>query len=454
MIFFIMVMVILVFVVLWNFDLHKILHVKNVTQNAGDSAALVAARWQGLTLNLIGDLNIMHAAALTAGDAETVSAITNIQARLCYVGPMIAFEASQQAAKNNGIFVNESFTQFLDGHADDVRNDYPTETGPDGEMLFPEPYPNCWEEYADMLQLIADEGVAAGPDNAHFYGDYTGGHVLLTPGFYDAVAGESWCWFYNYEPTLLEDYEDFFPCWWPALPVIPRQHYMNSEIFGLGLTKQETTLAALTDYDTISDIATDRAIGDHISPDIMMSNSVWYCYSSYNWSSWSAMDEPFPVTGEVKPEYDYTGADAAVRIEADSTRLTPGAGGSEITDTIVWTAAAKPFGYLNKEDRPDAYRLVLPAFRSVRLIPVDASSAPAGGGYNLSWREHIEEHLPVYMEGGPKEVSSSCRYCRQLKTWESSSFRKRGVDWLEEYSYKCIAVGGGSQHGGGTQRGH
>ena len=43
MVFLIVVLVILVFVVLWNFDLHKILYVKGITQNAGDSAALAAA---------------------------------------------------------------------------------------------------------------------------------------------------------------------------------------------------------------------------------------------------------------------------------------------------------------------------------------------------------------------------------------------------------------------------
>ena len=57
-IFLMMVLVILFFVVLWNFDLHKYLHVKTVSQNGGDAAALAAGRWQGITLNLIGDLNI------------------------------------------------------------------------------------------------------------------------------------------------------------------------------------------------------------------------------------------------------------------------------------------------------------------------------------------------------------------------------------------------------------
>jgi len=274
MIFLIMVLVILVFIVLWNFDLHKILHVKSITQNAGDAAALVAARWQGITLNLIGDLNIMQALALGSGATETASSITNIQARLCYVGPMIALMAAQQAAKNNGIYPNDGFTERLLEHARMVRYDYPSRTGPDGEMLFPEPYPGCWEEYADMLELIANDGVAAGPDNARYYGDYVGGHYLLMIDFYEAIAGRNWCWFWHhndeYEPQLLdldsdgEAYANFHD--WPDLPEIPHMEPVNSEIFGLGLSKITTTLSSLTDFDTISSAAVAVFFLNRLSP--------------------------------------------------------------------------------------------------------------------------------------------------------------------------------------------
>ena len=50
MVFFLIVLVILVFVVMWNFDLHKILFAKYVTQNAGDSVRLA----EGL-MNLSGN---------------------------------------------------------------------------------------------------------------------------------------------------------------------------------------------------------------------------------------------------------------------------------------------------------------------------------------------------------------------------------------------------------------
>ena len=137
MIFAIMVLMILALVALWNFDLHKTIYVKLLSQNAGDSASLAAARWQGISLNLIGDLNILKAAALSQGDSQTASTIDGLQARLCFVGPMVGMEAAQQAAKNNGVFNSGRFTRRVQEHASEVRTFYPSAVNPQGGMLFP-----------------------------------------------------------------------------------------------------------------------------------------------------------------------------------------------------------------------------------------------------------------------------------------------------------------------------
>jgi len=456
MIFFIMILVILVFVVLWNFDLHKLLYVKSVSQNAGDASSLMGARWQGLSLNLVGDLNIMQAIALSSGDTNTVEAIGNIQARLCFVGPMVGFHAAQQAAKNNGIFVNEAFSDYMHGHADVVRNDY-TAIGPDGNMLFPEPYPGAWSEYADILDFVASEGIAAGPDNMILYTDAFGAHPLHRIGFYEAIAGQNWCWFFNNEPSLLEDYENFFPCWWPPLPAPPVAMQMNSEIFSLGLTRHFATLSSFTtNIAELNLLAGEREFSDSIGTNAMEMEAAWYCYDSDRWTNWTIMSDAqyhaFPLAGELKEEYDYVGADAVVRVEATTGRLTPGARGASVSNTIIWTSAAKPFGHLGGTRRPDHYGIVLPSFRDVRLIPIDASSAPSGGGYNMAWREHIEDHLDDYMDNGP--LLNGCWYCQQLNTWENKIFRLTGVAWLDANSDLCNVSGPGSGPGGGTRRGH
>jgi hypothetical protein len=168
------------------------------------------------------------------------------------------------------------------------------------------------------------------------------------------------------------------------------------------------------------------------------------------------MDVPdFPLTGTLREQYDYTGADAAVRVEARTERLTPGAGGASVTNKVTWTAASKPFGTLEDEQPPHRLGLVLPAFHEVRLFPVDASSAPSGGGYNIEWRRHIELHLPQYMVEGP-DPGSSCWFCQQLVTWEDPMFRQEGVTWLATNSYRCTIHGGGGgpHHGGGSVHAH
>jgi hypothetical protein len=455
-IFAILALVILVFVALWNFDLHKIIAVKAVSQNAGDSAALAAARWQGLTLNIIGDLNILQAAALMRGEPETAATIADLQARLCYVGPMIGLMAAQQAAKNNGVYVNSDFTDLVRNHALTVRTFYPLATGPSGQPLFPEPYPNAWFEYAGMIDAIAANGIAAGPDNARFYTDYGGDHILLDPDFYDAIAGQSWCWFYLNHPGLLASYTRYTD-WPPLPPTYTLAQPINSEFFSLDLVRLDVT-DDLAVFDVMDALRIERGLGSTlITTNLAGVSAAWYAYAADRWTAWHAIsptnDPAFPVAGTVRPQYNYAGADAAIRIQNTVPRRSPGSPSS----TLLWSAAAKPFGSLGSEpQRPDAAGLVLPAFREVRLIPVDASSAPAAGAFNIAWRIHIEQHLPGYVQSGihASSVDRSCGYCRQLITWEDSSFRSRGRSWLASNSNTCHVAGGPGSPGGGTRRGH
>ncbi len=459
-IFMIMALVIITFVVLWNFDLHKILHLKSRTQNAGDAAALAAARWQGITLNIVGDLNIMQALALSVGDTNSPEQISGLQARLCYAGPVLGLLAAQQAAKHNGIFINHSFSDRLTSNANAVLEEYID--------VFNEPFPGCWDEYGALLLAVAAEGVVAGPDNAQFYRDYSGGHMLLAMSFYDAVAAPDWCWFRWNAYTLLETYTDYQS--WPELPPMVQQtDPSNSEIFGLGLEPFVAILPGGTStIAVLNDLAFDRGLGESaISNAAAEIACVWMVYDPSRWGAWSAFSiegaEPFPAVGTVRPQFDYAGADAATRIEATTERITPGASGTRIT----WTAAAKPFGFLVDGEtalRPNLYSLVLPAFREVRLIPVDTSSAPEGGSYNLEWRDHIEFHLPLYMLNGTADLDADCWFCRQLITWEDvegAGFRLNGINWLaatDEYGellHPCESEGGpGSSPGGGRRRAH
>ena len=166
-------------------------------------------------------------------------------------------------------------------------------------------------------------------------------------------------------------------------------------------------------------------------------------------------DPAFPIEGALKPEYDYAGADAAMRVENPVRRLTA----PDAEDgALVWTGAAKPFGSLEADggaaEPPTAVPLVLPAFPHVRLVPLDTVSMPSGGAFDLAWRRHCREHLPVYLERGPAALAAGCRHCRALRLWEDPALRRAGSRWLATNGWKCTVAPPGGGPGGGSRHAH
>ena len=80
--FIVMAICILAFAMLWMADVHRIIFIKDRSQNAGDAAALAGARWQATAMNFVGELNLMHALASSMGDEVSVDVITNTQKRV------------------------------------------------------------------------------------------------------------------------------------------------------------------------------------------------------------------------------------------------------------------------------------------------------------------------------------------------------------------------------------
>lgn len=459
MLFALMALVIAAFAVLWMFDVHKTLFVKARSRNAGDAAALAAARWQGISLNLLGELNVLQAVSLaqslSSGDTtfDDAHAIADLQSRVALVGPMVGFLAAQQAAKQNGAFNNGEYTATLMNHATEVRETYADRYTPPYANN-PSP-PTAWDDYADMLEILAMYGVAALPDNPHLYTDYADyDHLLLNPSFYDAIASSDWCWFFFHAYGTLQSYGSWRD--WPSLPMVALPNPADSEYFRLGV-RRVSRLAQLTAPEAGFDAPSGAELlaevqaraGQFLPTNLLDVSASWYAYREEIWSAWEdLLPDNFAFRSDIKPEYDYAGADAAVRLESDADRLTPGLQ----KELITWSAAAKPFGTLDGPQRPDSLGLVLPAFKEVRLIPMDASSAPAGGS-RPGWWEHIHNHLQPYVSRGLSALVEGCWYCQQLQTWEDADFRKEGLDWLAQNSSSCHRPGGGGDNGGG-RRGH
>ena len=165
----------LTFLFLMVSDIFLAVRNKNRVQNAGDAAALMAARWQGISLNLIGELNLLHLAAACETNTEAMAGIVALQERLAIVGPMIGFWATNNTAKRNGAPVDDGMTEI-------VR--YAARAG--GTYMSPT-WPEKGTDYAAMLQTIAADGVAAGADNARLLPAVEGGHPLYSKIFYYAA---------------------------------------------------------------------------------------------------------------------------------------------------------------------------------------------------------------------------------------------------------------------------
>ena len=101
-------MVVLVVVLLLvAFDIFLSARAKMHLANTGDAAALAAARWQGTTLNLIGDLNLAHLAAacdetlLPSDRTNIIHGINALAERLAFAGPVMGLYAANEAVRLN-----------------------------------------------------------------------------------------------------------------------------------------------------------------------------------------------------------------------------------------------------------------------------------------------------------------------------------------------------------------
>ena len=462
-IYLIMALVVLMLLTLLNVDTFVAVRAKNRLQNAGDAAALAAARKQGALVNEIGRLNFRHLLAAVRDDARLCDEIVMEQRRLALLGPVDALRLANRAALKNGMEVRGEFSKILTEHVDTIRRVY---AGGGGENdPYPESYPGAWTDYATAIAAVASEGLATGADNIEFY-YAAAGHMLLNRHFYFAISGKDWCWFHWNAPNLLTSYNSFRD--WPPLPVANENSFENSEIFSLHLTAVK---GAITDVFTTEEIRTllerfadarvteEELLASHL---VTNADQTWFFYDPGRWSAWFngralADDEEgwnFPIVGEIKPEYNVRGCAAICRCVGEVESVA-----TETASDHTWAAAAKPFGALEDLEGQTGPAtclkgLVAPAFTDVRLVALDSV-----GGENLAtadygWVNHIRHHLGPYMLRGPLSAQG-CFFCLQLQTWEHQSFRNEGARWLKFYGEGCTRPVGGPGGGhGGTSHGH
>ncbi|QSH40912.1 pilus assembly protein TadG-related protein [Lentisphaerota bacterium ZTH] len=295
----VVMLVILVLAAVFLFDLHNIIRSKIKLETAEQAAALSAANWQKESLNLIGEINLIKACDVMVSDippagnepddlAASCRALTEMQSRISFAGPLIGFGAAQQAAKNNGvnIFDNEPGQQgqvWKTVRSD--MNDYLTKLREDPRYAPPAApqYVNHYDwhaPYINMLEFIRNQGLAIRP-NGRFPGlESVEPRFLTDPYVYNAILGQMWC-----QPTLnaIIKYPDSYweGKWW-SIAYQNTNFPEESEIYTLGVAFRGGESARATVFEPaepdIRQFAADRGL--NVSEWEVLREVVWCIYDS------------------------------------------------------------------------------------------------------------------------------------------------------------------------------
>lgn len=439
--------------VVMNVSVFLAVRSKNRAMNAGDAAALAVARYQGELLNRIGECNIAHLKAALEGDREKCDEIMERQRRICFLDPLDGILIGNEAAKRNGVDRNagEGMAEILREHALEIKTVFAN-----APELYPEPWDGAWDEYAEKLSLIVGtlgDEMVVGPDNVEF-ADAWQCFPLLNKLFYEAIAGRNWCWFHFNGEWLFDrdshnmprpDFEDPAPC-------------ANSEVYSLHLEFRPLPPIEGEMLQIIKKFAEcdDSAIANAMS--LLTEEGQEWAFFDPMWHRWVEIDpfgeNEFPVVGPVKPEYDVRGCAAICRVLNGFQNLVDDDDGA-----VSWTAAAKPFGFvedLQGEAAPVTafMRFVTPAFDTAKLVPVDSVGGTDLSTADVEWIEHVRKHLRAYFATGPYSTGRDCFYCNQLRSWENPAFRTTGKAWLKYHSGECVRPLGPGCGRGGSAHGH
>lgn len=439
-IFSVVALVILLVAALFLFDLQSIIRGKIKSQLATDAAALAACEWQVKTLNLIGELNILKACTVLVSDIppfgdgspeglqSSAELLSEMQARIAFVGPIIGFGAAQQAAKNNGLNPNAFYTSVVGRHierlSEDMSGDNPSDPFDDFYTDFyyygiPKKIEGYeWRyPYKEMLEEVnyGQSGIAVAPNV-----EYAGLPNITPPWLmdihlYEAISSEYWC--YRVLRYLVKSY-DFSGKWWEVtidssshnFPYESEYFPVFVEFTGAGDTDtlsisrqfleplaEERKLSLYDEYNT--DESEDR---DGINSPLPY---VKWCIYESSWNKspdpvW--LDDDFLRSG-LRREYATGGAVCKMTCETDQPSVSTSYYASKdyshgkfieqqrslepvvpvgeaksglrkkYLEKSTCSSLAKPLGYLENSGTrfpPHFCGMVLPVFDKARLIPI------------------------------------------------------------------------------------
>ncbi len=394
-------------------------------QNAADASALALARWQGITLNLIGELNLAHLAAVCHSNRSAIAGIVSLQQRIAFMGPTVGFKAANDIARENGVGISRDMTLATRLVADFMD-----------------------EGYGRMLDVVLRDGIRAGVDNAAMV---RAGTVdpRVDPDFYAAIRSRDF-------RTLCLRYAGGahqLPSIPPGAPD-PEEILLsgNNACFGNVGVGWESGAAYGGRIGTLADFARDCGIDDGtVNAQGLKTNAMlfaerpWCIYDPTEWRDLPVefSFSRFPWLTPLKEMYNTSGGSATIRVEG-SVALTAVA---SQTNAIAAQAAAKALGSAwGRKVGTTMPPLVLPCFDRSRLVPFGPGAA---GRYGMSNSRHIRGLLGLLGRGGTSS------YLGLLDVFHGDEFRSAAEKWYSDHGHNdadgCHPPSrGGAERGGGT----
>lgn len=456
----------LVLLFLTNVDLFKAARSKLRLQNIADASTMAVARWQAMTLNLVGDLNFAHLKAINdiiPADERTtnfIAGITALQRHLKAIGPLIGFDAANQLARKNGAKVSVGMRDATESIADS--------TDP---------------VYAALIRKISANGIFAGIDNTKSPTD-----LLTNPRFYRAVQNENFqelCSLGGYHHTL---------------PVVGRTVPSKEDMFHRGcigyIGANEDSFTSNQSYridfiiDSLLDLS--KTIGysnANINPDNLKTNEsiilsqdqalLWNTFDSSEWrempSALNSGNFPWIEGLNINSEHAIMGGSCTIRVEdtvttTNFTTTTPiiskadvyqdkinpitqfhgdNITHKEIRHTIVAQSAAKVFTKVPNGASPIQQRvnpaLIIPVFSHARYVPF---AFAANGREAMADEEHVN--------GFPRNSGDSSFHQATLDKYHSNDFKAKASKWFANNAHCSVCCppppNGSKQGQGGTPR--
>lgn len=409
-----------------NVDIFISARAKNRLQNAADASAMAMAKWQGIALNLIGDLNLAHLAAVCRSNENAVAGIVGLQRRIAFIAPTIGLAQANQLAYKNGVARSREMKQIMDLVIDHAPPDY-----------------------RRMLETATRTPIRIGVDNAAFIRAGIE-DPRLDPDFYLAVRSRNFaelCRRFSGRPHCLPDIPDGAPDPEAVLNTGANAYFGN---LGIGWDAGYNYSVFAHDF---AALARDCGVNGITAAGIISNANVlaiypWCVLDRNEWRDWTEFDySRFPSLSPVKPEYNVSGGSSAIRVEG-AVSLSAAAG---TTNAIAGRAAAKVFGSIGGKRVIDApARLVAPAYSFVRLVPYAPGAA---GRYSMASLDHVRSMMGLLGQSGNGSMSA---YLNLLELYRGNEFRDAAEKWYSGHDHEevcCPPMPPGGEKGGGSPYG-